>query len=306
MLENLLKEYIYYLKITKNLSKNTISSYSNDLKDYLLFLEENYHIKRMDQVQKEHIINYVNRLKRLKMVPKSITRKLSSIRSFHQYLMIEKLVDDNIVLKIPKPKTEKHLPSVLNIEETTRLIDAAIQKKTPLDLRNHAMVELAYGAGLRVSELIDLNISDIHLNMGLVNVTGKGNKERIVPLGEKSIKAVRKYIVEGRPFLHPIEREVLFLNKFGKRISRISFYKIIRTLAIKANIDKPISPHTLRHSFATHLLENGADLKVVQELLGHEDIMTTENYTHISKKHLQDAYNNAHPRANRKEDSNEI
>ena len=306
MLEILLKEYTYYLKITKNLAKNTISSYSNDLRDYLHFLEENYHFKRMDQVEKDHILNYINRLKRQKMVPKSITRKLSSIRSFHQYLMIEKIVNENIVLKIPKPKTEKSLPTVLNVEETKRLIDCSLKTKTPLDLRNHAMLELAYGAGLRVSELIDLNISDIHLNMGLVNITGKGNKERIVPLGEKSIKSIRKYIVEGRPFLHPAEREILFLNKYGKRISRIGFYKIVQSLTITAQIDKPISPHTLRHSFATHMLENGADLKAVQELLGHEDIMTTENYTHISKQHLQEAYNAAHPRANRKEDSNEI
>lgn len=302
MLDILLKEYTYYLKITKNLSKNTILSYQNDLKDYLHFLEENYHFRRMDQVQKEHIVNYIAHLKRLKMVPKSITRKLSSIRSFHQYLFSEKLVEENIVMKIPKPKTEKSLPSVLNVEETARLIDAALESEKPLDLRNHAMLELAYGAGLRVSELIDINISDIHLNMGLINITGKGNKERIVPLGEKSIRSIRRYIVEGRPFLHPVERETLFLNKNGKRISRIGFYKVVQSLAHRANIDKPISPHTLRHSFATHMLENGADLKAVQELLGHEDIMTTENYTHISKKHLQDAYTQAHPRATRKEE----
>lgn len=302
MLEPLLKEYVYYLRITKNLSKNTISSYQNDLKDYLLFLETNYHFKRMDQVKKEHVVNYISRLKRQDMVPRSISRKLSSIRSFHQYLMGEKIIDENIVSKIPKPKTQKPLPTVLNLEETLRLLDASATEKTPLGYRNNAMIELAYGAGLRVSELINLNISDIHLNMSLVNITGKGNKERIVPLGDKSIKAIRKYIVEGRPFLHPIEREVLFLNKSGARISRIGFYKIIQNLAIKAGIEKKISPHTLRHSFATHMLENGADLRAVQELLGHEDILTTENYTHISKHHLQEVYTNAHPRANRKEE----
>lgn len=302
MLEPLLKEYVYYLKVTKNLSKNTILSYQNDLRDYLAFLEANYHFRRMDQVKKEHILNFISHLKRREMVPKSISRKISSIRSFHNYLMLEKIIEDNVVLKIPKPKTQKSLPVVLNLSETLDLIHASLVEKTPLALRNNAMVELAYGAGLRVSELINLNISDIHLNMALVNIVGKGNKERIVPLGEQSIQAIRKYIVEGRPFLHPIDREVLFLNKSGDRISRIGFYKIIQNLASVAGIEKKISPHTLRHSFATHMLENGADLRAVQELLGHEDILTTENYTHISKRHLQDAYTSAHPRAHRKEE----
>lgn len=299
---NLLKEYVYYLRVTKNLSKNTIISYQNDLMDYLTFLDSNYHFKSIDLVEKKHIINYINHLKRANLSAKSISRKLSSIRSFHHYLLSEKLVDENIVLKVPKPKVEKNLPTILNIEETERLIHVTEVGKTPLDLRNHAMIELAYGAGLRVSELIQVNISDIHLNMSLIKITGKGNKERIVPLGDASIQAIRKYIIEGRPFLHPKDREILFLNKSGSRISRIGFYKMIQAVAKKAHIDKEISPHTLRHSFATHMLENGADLRAVQELLGHEDILTTEHYTHLSKKHIQDQYNLAHPRATRKEE----
>ncbi len=302
LIQGLLKEYLYYLKITKNLSKNTIISYQNDLEDYIDFLLKNYQFKTIDQVEKKHIINFITHLKRNNLNAKTISRKLSSIRSFHQYLLSEKLVDENIVLKIPKPKVDKNLPVVLNIEEVMALINYTRTKKAPLDLRNQAMIELAYGAGLRVSELINVDISDIHLNMGLINITGKGNKERIVPLGEESIQAIRKYIVEGRPFLHPKEREILFLNKSGERISRIGFYKIIQTIATKAGIEKEISPHTLRHTFATHMLENGADLRAVQELLGHEDILTTEHYTHLSKKHIQDSYNKAHPRAMRKEE----
>ena len=302
MIQNLLKEYLYYLKVTKNLSKNTISSYQNDIADYLLFLTQNYQLKRMDLVTKDHVNKYLLKLKRNDLTPKSITRKLSSISSFHQYLLVEKIVDENIITKIPKPKVDKSLPVVLNEEEVSRLIEISIQDKSPLDLRNKAMIELAYGAGLRVSELIELQTNDLHLNMGFVNIIGKGNKERIVPLGEESIKAMRQYIVEGRPFLHPTQSDYLFLNKFGKKLSRIGFYKILQTLALKAGIEKPISPHTLRHTFATHLLEHGADLRSVQELLGHEDILTTENYTHISKKHLQDAYEAAHPRANRNEE----
>lgn len=302
MIQNLLKEYLYYLKITKNLSKNTIISYQNDISDYLTFLTQNYQIKRMDLVTKEQVNKYLMKLKRNDLNPKSITRKLSSISSFHQYLLVEKIVDENIITKIPKPKVEKNLPVVLNEEEVSRLIEISIQEKSPLDLRNKAMIELAYGAGLRVTELIDLKTNDLHLNMGFVNILGKGNKERIVPLGEESISAIRQYIVEGRPFLHPTQSDYLFLNKFGKQLSRIGFYKVLQTLALKAGIEKPISPHTLRHTFATHLLEHGADLRSVQELLGHEDILTTENYTHISKKHLQDAYEAAHPRANRNEE----
>ncbi len=298
MLKPLLKEYTYYLKVTKGLSKNTIISYENDISDYLEFLDVNYHIKLMEQVKKEHIQNYLARLKRQNLQPKSITRKLSSIRSFHQYLLVEREITENFVTQIPKPKTSKALPVVLNIEEVELLIDATSGKNTPLELRNRAMLELAYGAGLRVSELIGLDIADLHLNMALVKILGKGSKERIVPLGEEAVVALRNYLGDARLKMKPLDKEAVFVNNSGKRISRIGFYKLIQTLALKAGIDKQISPHTLRHSFATHLLENGADLRAVQELLGHEDIMTTENYTHISKRHLQAAYEAAHPRAN--------
>jgi len=298
MLEPLLKEYTYYLKVTKGLSKNTIASYANDIKDYLAFLENNYHIKLMEKVTKEQIQNYLLRLKRQQLLPKSITRKLSSIRSFHQYLLLEKEITENLVLSIPKPKTPKSLPVVLNIEEIERLLEVSTGKNTPLDIRNRALLELAYGAGLRVSELIDLDLADLHLNMALVNVLGKGNKERIVPLGQEAVVALRNYLGGARMKLNPVDREAVFVNRKGKRLSRVGFYKLIQTLSVKAKIEKPISPHTLRHSFATHLLENGADLRAVQELLGHEDILTTENYTHISKRHLQDVYETAHPRAN--------
>ncbi|MDD3478008.1 MAG: site-specific tyrosine recombinase XerD [Candidatus Izemoplasmatales bacterium] len=302
MIQNLLKEYVYYLKVTKNLSKNTIVSYQNDLSDYLTFLSEQYAIKDMSRVEKKHVMNYMAKMKRQKLSEKSIARKLSSIRTFHRFLLVEKIVDENVVLKISRPKVKKQLPTVLNVEETNQLLLAA-KDPSALCLRNVAMMELAYGAGLRVSELIDLDISDLHLNQALVDVTGKGNKERIVPLGENAIAALRKYITEGRPLLHPMERETLFLNKSGSRISRVGFYKIVQQLAIKAGIDKPISPHTLRHSAATHMLEGGADLRAVQELLGHEDILTTENYTHISNQRLDQTYRVAHPRSTRKEES---
>lgn len=302
MLENILKEYLYYLKITKNLAKNTIASYVNDITDYIEFLDKNYHIKRPDLIERTHVVNYLAHLKRADLTVKSISRKTSSIKSFHQYLQAEKLVDNNIVKSLPLPKAQKHLPVVLNIDEIEALLKAAIGTNSLLNLRNVSMIELAYGSGLRVSELIDLDVADLHLNMGFVKVTGKGSKERIVPLGENAIIALRKYLTDARPLIHPTNKEILFVNKNGTRISRVGFFKIIQNLAIKAHIDKTISPHTLRHSFATHLLENGADLRAVQELLGHEDILTTENYTHISTKHLQDAYEAAHPRASGKKE----
>lgn len=302
MLKQTLKEYIYYLRVTKGLSVNTIAAYERDISDYIQFLETNYELKFMAQVRKEHLQNYILRLKRLKLVPKSISRKLSSIRSFHNYLIIEKELSENLVLQIPKPKTAKSLPVVLNIEEIERLLAVSEASDEPLNLRNRAMLELAYGAGLRVSELIGLNIEDLHLNMSLVRIIGKGNKERIVPLGEESVAALRNYLINSRMKLVPLDKEALFLNNTGKRISRVGFFKLIKSMAKKAGIEKPISPHTLRHSFATHLLENGADLRAVQELLGHEDIMTTENYTHISKQHLQKAYQGAHPRAHQRKE----
>lgn len=302
MLQVHLKEYLYYLKITKNLAKNTIISYERDLVEYIAFLEKNYSFSDINRVEKKHVDNYIRSLSRKQMNPRSITRKISSIHSFHKYLLSEKIVDRDIIAKVKKPVTAKTLPTVLNMDEIDRFIEASNGLGKPLDLRNRAMVELAYGSGLRVSEILDLSISDLHLNMNLINITGKGNKERIVPLGEESVFAIRDYLVKARQKLNPKNRELLFINKNGEKLSRIGFYKIIQSIADKAGIMKNMSPHTLRHSFATHLLENGANLRSVQELLGHEDIMTTEIYTHVTKKHIQKEYDLKHPRASRKKE----
>ncbi len=299
-MDSLLKEYLYYLKITKGLSKNTIISYQHDLHDYVQFLVKQYPIKDPNQLTKQHAIAYLARLKRQELSAKTITRKLSSLRSFHDYLLSEKLVHENIILTIPKPKVEKHLPTVLSYEELLALLEAAKGQQSPLDLRNVALIELAYGSGLRVSELLQVKVADLHLPMGVVHVFGKGKKERIVPLGEASIQALRSYLTGGRPLLRVEQKELVFVNKLGKKLSRVGFYKILCSLANKAHIDKEISPHTLRHSYATHLLEGGADLRMVQELLGHEDILTTQSYTHISKATLQEHYLATHPRAKSK------
>lgn len=302
MLESYLKEYLYYLKVTKNLAKNTILSYERDLSDYLDFIKRNYDIKDYNNISDEHLRNYLKSLTRREIKATSITRKISSIHSFHKYLTTEDLVDKDVSERIKKPKTNKTLPIVLNIQEINAIINLTYKNEEPLEIRNRALIELAYGSGLRVSELLELKISDLHLNKGLVTVIGKGNKERIIPVSEACEKALRDYIVKARLKLNPKSQNTLFVNKFGNKLSRVGFYKIVQTLAEEAHINKKISPHTFRHTFATHLLENGANLRSVQELLGHEDIMTTEHYTHVSKSHLKDAYNEAHPRADGKEE----
>lgn len=299
MLQRLLKEFEYYLRVTKRLSQNSIKSYLTDLKEYVDFLKRNYNVVNPNGVTKQHIRNFIARLKRKNNTSSSISRKMSAIRSLHKYFLLENLVDSNVSLGVSLPKKEQKLPQVLSLLEVEALLVAA-DGDTPLELRNKAMLELLYGSGLRVSELVDLKLSDLHLNMGFINILGKGNKERIVPIGGEGAHAVRQYLDKGRTVLKKVPGDILFVNSLGSSISRVGFYKTLKKIAKKAGITKDVSPHTLRHSFASHLLENGVDLRVVQELLGHEDISTTQIYTHISKKHLKNVYDEFHPRSNMK------
>jgi len=301
MLKRLLKEYEYYLKITKNLSINSINSYLSDLTEYIDFLVKNYAIKDPDQITKQHIRNFIGRLKRKDDTSATISRKMSAIRSFHKYLLLEKIVYTNVATGISLPKKVKKLPQILSLEEVDALMVAA-DGDEPLELRNRAMLELLYGSGLRISELIGIRLGDLHLNMGFINVLGKGNKERIVPLGEEGRYALRRYLDKGRPFLKKVDGDIVFVNNRGSSISRVGFYKTLKKLTTKAGITKEVSPHTLRHSFASHLLENGVNLRMVQELLGHEDISTTQIYTHINQKHLKEVYEEFHPRAKKEEE----
>jgi integrase/recombinase XerD len=301
MLKRYLKEYEYYLKVTKGLSPNTIASYITDLNEYIVFLDKNYNIKDPISITKQHIRNFIARLKRKKNTSSSVSRKLSAIRSFHKYLMIEKIVYINVALGVTLPKKEQRLPTVLSIEEIDALMVAADGDEA-LDIRNRAMLELLYGSGLRISELLDLKLSDLHINMGFINIIGKGNKERIVPIGAESAYHLKRYLDSSRPYLKKVPGEVLFVNNRGSAISRVGFYKVLKKLTFKAGIMKDVSPHTLRHSFASHLLDNGVDLRVVQELLGHEDISTTQIYTHISKHRLKEVYEEFHPRSKNKEE----
>jgi len=301
MLKRLLKEYEYYLRVTKGLSPNSISSYISDLEEYIEFLVKNYVINDPEKITKQHIRNFIGRLKRKHNSASSISRKMSAIRSYHKYLLLEKIVYTNVTLGISLPKKEKRLPQILSIEEIDALMVAA-DGDEPLELRNRAMLELLYGSGLRITELIGVRLGDLHLNMGFLNVIGKGNKERIVPLGEEGRYSLRRYLDKGRPFIKKVPGDIVFVNNSGSPISRVGFYKTLKRLTIKAGITKDVSPHTLRHSFATHLLENGVNLRMVQELLGHEDISTTQIYTHISKKQLKNVYEEFHPRSKKEEE----
>lgn len=294
------KEYQYYLHGELNLSNNTCNSYLNDIEKYLSYLQTTRKISDVKEIETDDIRQYLALLKRKGLSGTSRSRKLTSIRSFHKFLTLEKYTTRNVAEVIDKPKIEKKLPSILSLEEINKLLNN-LSDDTPIEIRNKAMIEVAYSAGLRVSELINLQVSDIHLEMGFIKVFGKGNKERIVPLGEFAIDCLNLYLQKSRPFLLRKNNSYLFVNNRGDKLTRQSFNIILKEKTKLAGINKSVHPHMLRHSFASHLLENGLDLRMIQELLGHEDISTTEIYTHINNQKLKDVYLKAHPHANRKE-----
>lgn len=289
-------EYKFYLKRERGLSNNTITAYVKDIDQYIKHLEKHRNIKRVTNITKEDILAYLKVLTNRKLTTKSIYRKLSSIKGFHRFLLIENEVTEDVSYSIESPKLNQKLPDVLTVEEVISLINS-LEGDDPIKMRNLALIETIYGSGLRVSELLNLKISDVHLTSKYVKILSKGDKERNVPLGEMSVIAIRNYLTVARPQLIKEENNYLFVNQYGNKLSRQGFYKLLQKLSSDVGITKNVSPHTLRHSFATHLLESGVDLKSLQELLGHEDISTTQIYTHISNKHLKDAYLKTHPRA---------
>lgn len=289
-------DYLHYLKVERGLSENTINSYGIDLKLFLEYLREN-EIPSFKQVNKEVIVNYMQAEKNNNKANSSILRSVSSLRKFFQYLAQEKIIEKDPMLLIDTPKKKQHLPQVLTKEEVEKLLHSPNTGQV-LGLRDRAMLELMYATGLRISEIINLKLEDLHLTMGTLQTLGKGHKERIVPVGDEAIKWINRYLEEARPKLLKQKRSnYLFLNFHGNNLTRQGVWKNLKAEVRKAGIQKNITPHTLRHSFATHILENGADLRIVQELLGHADISTTQIYTHLSNKQLADIYNRAHPRA---------
>lgn len=289
-----------YITTELGLSKNTCDNYLKDNEDYLKYLMKYRNVSDPKDISANDIRSYLVTLKRKNLTSSSISRKLSSIKSFHSFLVKFHYSNQNVAKTITNPKKEKKLPTVLSLEEVDALL-ATFNESTPLELRNKTMVELTYSCGLRVSELINLKLSSIHLQMGIIDVVGKGTKERIVPIGNKASELIKRYLEFGRPKLaSPRINDYLFLNHNGEQMTRQMFFIIIRDKAKEANITKAISPHKLRHSFATHLLERGLDLRLIQELLGHSDISTTEIYTHINSTKIKDVFENSHPHAKNK------
>lgn len=287
------KDFINYLLIDKKYSEDTILSYKNDLEKFFRFFK-NISIKN---INRDDLRNYLKYLNDLELSEKSISHNISTLRSFYKFLVAEEYLDSNLVMFIDLPKIPKNLPNVLSIEEVDKLLDIDVHDK--YSSRNKAMLELMYSSGLRVSELINLKVVDISLDEALVRVLGKGSKERIVPIGDCAINALNVYMSTYRKELVKKQSsDYLFLSSLGNKMSRQAFFKIIKAIALEKNIKTEISPHTLRHSFATHMLNYGADLRSIQELLGHSDISTTQIYTHISKNKISDDYKNSHPHSN--------
>ena len=291
-----IKKYIDYLAFERRNAKNTYSSYERDLNDYSLYLSQKK-ITSFDEVTREDITKYLEFLSKENDKSTTIARKLTAIKGLHKYLFSTNTIRDDVAVSVERPKLEKHLPKVLTVEEVDKLLD--VELNTVFDYRNKAMLELLYGTGLRISELLDLKTFDIDIENCIVRCMGKGSKERIVPIGEYIIRYLSLYMERRPELLKNKSSDYLFLNKSGGRLSRFSFFKIIKKLLRDKNINKEVSPHTLRHSFATHMLENGADLRSIQELLGHSDISTTRIYTHITNKKVRNDYEEYHPRSKR-------
>ncbi|MDN7225853.1 site-specific tyrosine recombinase XerD [Planococcus liqunii] len=293
-----LDDYLHFLRVERQLASNTLTSYERDLKSYLQYLKEVEQLDSLRKVERVHILNHLRHLKETTKTPRTVARHISSIRSFHQFLIRERVVDNDPTVHLEMPQMEKKLPNILSIEEVDALMQAPAENKAN-GLRDRAMLELLYASGMRVSECINLNIEDVNLTMGFVKCYGKGGKERIIPLGKTALAACRTYLENARAELAKPETKTdsLFINQRGKRLTRQGFWKLLKQHAQKAGIQRELTPHTLRHSFATHLIENGADLRAVQEMLGHADISTTQIYTHVSKTRLKDVYSQFHPRA---------
>lgn len=296
-MEEQIIDYLHNLQIERGLSLNTRKSYERDLHKYFAFLKEQK-VETWQVIDRYIIMEYLKTLHNENNASATIIRMISTLRGFHQFLRQERYTDHDPMQHIDSPKKAQKLPSTLSIEEVTTLIETPDTTK-PLGIRNRTILEVMYATGLRVSELVDLKIGDLHLSIGLLQTIGKGDKERIIPLGDYAIQWIEKYLEEARPILIKKNQNEthLFVNHHGNSLSRQGVWKNLKQIVQEAGINKTITPHTLRHSFATHLLENGADLRIVQELLGHADISTTQIYTHITKQRMADVYKQHFPRA---------
>lgn len=297
-------QYINYLKAERNASPYTIRNYRTDLVDFFHFIKMQ-NLESLHEVDKHVLRAYLLQLMQRGIVKASISRKLSAIRSFYRYLQREGLVNPESILEISSPKIDKYLPEFLTLNEIKKLLGSP-DLTNPSGQRDRAILELLYASGLRVSELVKLDLGQINLNTREIRVWGKGSKERVVLMGIPAATTLNDYINQGRlEFLANDKEQAIFINRYGKRLIERRVQKILEYHAKKAGINKKVHPHMLRHTFATHLLDGGADLRVVQELLGHASLSSTQVYTHVSKSQARNIYRSAHPMAKGKQDENQ-
>lgn len=292
-----IQDFIGYLVAERGASPATVRAYQDDLNDYLAFLKKTYQVEEAAHITREQILAFQMELYKRGLAPTTIARRTSTIKSYHKFLVRENLVSKDPSQMVGSPKKPEKLPDVLSIDQVCSLLDA-MPFTTPIEIRNATMMEVLYGCGLRVSELVGLDLDRVRFDEGILRVLGKGSKERLVPFSGVAVLRVKTYLKDARPYLtcskaHP--NTALFLNARGGRLSRQSVHKIVEKVGLRIGI-KNLHPHTLRHSFATHLLEGGADLRAIQEMLGHSDISTTQIYTHVQASHLREEYLAAHPR----------
>ncbi len=292
------KGYETFLRLEKSLSQNSVSAYVNDINKLISFLEENYPTVTPETVKLALLRKFVEWMNDKGVSPRTQARTISGIKSFYKFLLIEEVVENDPTTLLESPKIGRKLPDVLTDREINLLIDS-IDLNKPEGLRNKAILETLYSCGLRVSELVNLRLSNLHFEQEFIKIAGKGEKERLVPISKRAIDDIRKYIVNYRRKLKidKLSENILFLNRRGRKLSRVMIFTIIKNLAEKIKLEKSISPHTFRHSFASALVKGGADLRAVQEMLGHESILTTEIYTHLDKEFLKETVNKFHPRS---------
>lgn len=301
-INNNIKLFINYLKLEKSLSDNTVNSYQYDLKFFTEYLEDKSGIKTVKDIKENNLIDFIsfagNKINKLQKnySEKSIYRIISVLKSFFKYLVIEDFISDNPAENLDTPKVSRMLPDVLSIDEVNKILDS-VDLNVKFGLRDRAIMETMYASGLRVSEVINLEISNVFSDDGFLRIFGKGSKERIVPIGKTALGFIRKYFNEERNLVKNNDsHNYVFLNFRGKKMSRMTVWNIVKKYSLLAGIKKEIHPHTLRHTFATHLLEGGADIRIIQEMLGHSDISTTQIYTHIDKEYLIEIHKTFHPR----------
>jgi integrase/recombinase XerD len=294
----LIKQFKQYLQLERSLSVNSIDAYVHDVVKLKEFLEISNLNLTPFQIQAQHIQDFLKFINELGLSAYSQARMLSGIKAFYKFLLMEDLLDKDPTTYIEGPKLGRKLPDTLDVEDIDLLFNA-IDLSTPEGYRNRAMLETLYSSGLRVSELVDLKLTNVFFDMGFLKIIGKGNKERLVPIGKVALKYIKTYVEEVRVHV-PVQdksKNIVFLNRRGQGLSRVMVFTVIKNLALKIGLKKNISPHTFRHSFATHLIEGGADLRAVQDMLGHESITTTEIYTHLDRNYLKQVIQDFHPRS---------